>query len=287
MTIKNPIEWSGAQLVQAAHVAGTLRRSLHHAQDMVHAPAPAVRHIALADLRLALVAGWDDFGAYRSDVLFLGLIYAVVGLVLARLAFGMDLLPLLFPLASGFALIGPCAAIGLYEMSRRRERGLGVSWTNAFDVVHAPSFGAIIILGLMLVALFLAWLGVAWALYRSTLGALPLTSPSDFLHQVLYTAPGHVLIIAGIGIGFIFALVALMVSVVSFPLLVDRDVGLDTAIKTSVHAVMRNPAQMAAWGLIVAAALVAGSIPLFMGLVIVLPVLGHATWHLYRLLVAN
>src|SRR5579872_1682 len=107
MTIKNPIEWSGAQFVQAAQIAGTLRRSLHHAQDTIHGPEPAVRNIEIADLRLALVAGWDDFGAYRSDVLFLGLIYTVVGLVLARLAFGMDLLPLLFPLASGFALIGP------------------------------------------------------------------------------------------------------------------------------------------------------------------------------------
>lgn len=285
MTIKNPIEWSGAQLAHAAHVAGSLRRSLHHAQDRIHSPGPAVRRIEVADIRLALVAGWDDFGACRSDVLFLGLIYAAVGLVLARLAFGMDLLPLLFPLASGFALIGPFAAIGLYEMSRRRERGLGVSWKSPFDVIHAPAFGAMMMLGLMLMALFLLWLGVAWALYRNTLGPLPLTAPSDFLHRVLFTTPGHVLIAAGIGIGFLFALVALTISVVSFPLLVDRDVGLDTAIKTSVHAVMRNPGPMALWGLIVAAALAAGSIPLFMGLVVVLPVLGHATWHLYRRLV--
>ena len=125
MTIKNPIEWSGAQFVQAAHVAGSLRRSLHHAQDRVHSPEPAVRNIKIADLTDAIAAGFADFAAYRSDVLFLGVIYAAVGLVLARLAFGMDLLPLLFPLASGFALIGPFAAIGLYEMSLRREHGLG------------------------------------------------------------------------------------------------------------------------------------------------------------------
>ena len=287
MTIKNPIEWSGAQLVQAAHVAGQLRRTFNHAQDTVHAPEPAVRTIEAADLRLALIAGWDDFGAYRSDVLFLGVIYAVVGMVLARLVFGMDLLPLLFPLASGFALIGPFAAIGLHEMSLRRERGLGVSWKNAFEVTQAPAFAAILLLGLMLVALFLAWLGTAWALYRVTLGDVPLTSPSQFLEQILFTTPGHVLIVAGIGLGFVFAVIAMMISVVSFPLLVDRDVGLDTAIKTSVHAVMKNPVTMALWGLIVATALVVGSIPLFIGLVIVIPVLGHATWHLYRLLVQH
>jgi uncharacterized membrane protein len=286
MTIKNPIEWSGAQLVQAAHVAGTLRRSLHHARDRIHAPEPAVRRIHSSDIDAALRAGWEDFTAYRSDVLFLGLIYAVVGLVLARLAFGMDLLPLLFPLASGFALIGPFAAIGLYEMSLRRERGLGVSWKNALEVIDAPGFGAMLMLGLLLVTLFLAWLGVAWALYRATLGAAPLASPGQFANLVLFTTPGHVLILAGIGIGFLFAVLAMAISVVSFPLLIDRDVGLDTAIKTSVHAVMKNPVPMALWGAIVASALVIGSLPLFMGLVIVIPVLGHATWHLYRRLVA-
>ena len=162
---------------------------------------------------------------------------------------------------------------------------MAVSWRNAFDVVSAPSFSAILMLGLLLVALFLAWLGVAWAIYQNTMGGMPLTSPSQFLHAVLTTNPGHVLIVAGIGAGFVFAVIAMMISVVSFPLLVDRDVGLDTAIKTSIHAVMKNPVPMAAWGLIVATSLVAGSIPFFIGLVIVIPVLGHATWHLYRRLV--
>src|SRR5436305_2691377 len=125
-TIKNPVEYAGAQVVHAAQGAARAYRSLQHVQDTIHSPAPAVRRVSLTDLRDALRKGLEDFGAYRSDVVFLCAIYAVVGLVLARLAFGLDMLPLLFPLASGFALIGPFAAVGLYEMSRRREQGLNV-----------------------------------------------------------------------------------------------------------------------------------------------------------------
>jgi uncharacterized membrane protein len=285
-TIKNPVEYTGTQIVHAAHNIAATYRSLQHIQETIHSPAPIVRHIAPADIRDALKKGFEDFGAYRSDVIFLGAIYAVVGLVLARLAFGLDLLPVLFPLASGFALIGPFAAIGLYEMSRRREQGLEASWANAFDVTKAPDFGAILVLGLMLIAIFLLWLYAAWEIFAHTIGPAEPASVSSFLHDVFFTGGGHTMIVLGIGAGFLFALLAMAISIVSFPLLLDRDVGLDTAIRTSVRAVAANPVPMAMWGLIVAAGLVLGSIPLFVGLVVVLPVLGHATWHLYRKLVA-
>ena len=120
MTIRNPIEWSGAQFVSAVHAAGSLHRSLNHMYETAHSAAPQVRRITSADIWQSLRLGFEDFEAYRSDVLFLCATYAIVGLVLARLALGMDLLPLLFPLASGFAIVGPLAAVGLYEMSRRR-----------------------------------------------------------------------------------------------------------------------------------------------------------------------
>jgi uncharacterized membrane protein len=286
-TIKNPIEWSGAQLVNTAHAIGSAYRSIQHIQDTIHSPAPAVRKINTSDVWTALARGFDDFEAYRSDVIFLCITYAVVGLVLSRLAFGMDLLPLLFPLASGFALIGPVAAVGLYEMSRRREQGVAVSWTNAFDILKAPAVGAIAVLGMALVVVFLLWQAAAWEIYRHTLGpALP-TSIGGFFHDVFFTGRGQLLIVAGVGVGFLFALFAMAISIVSFPLLVDRDVGLDTAIRTSVRAVVENPAPMALWGLIVVAGLVLGSIPVFVGLAVVLPVLGHATWHLYRSLVPS
>src|SRR6478672_8456374 len=147
-TIKNPVEYTGSKIASAAHGLATTYRSLQHIQDTIHSPAPAVRTVSFADLHAALRQGADDFGAYRSDVIFLGAVYAVVGVVLARLAFGLDLLPLVFPLASGFALIGPFAAVGLNEMSRRREAGMAITWADAFGVFRSPSFGAIVMLGL-------------------------------------------------------------------------------------------------------------------------------------------
>jgi uncharacterized membrane protein len=230
----------------------------------------------------ALARGFDDFGGFRTDVIFVCAIYPVIGWVLARLAFGYEMLPLLFPLASGFALVGPFAAVGLYEMSRRREQGLSATWADAFAVVHSPSFGAIVVLGLLLMAIFLLWLGTAEAIYRITLGPEPPASIASFAHDVFATDAGWTLIVVGVGVGFLFAVLVLVISVVSFPLLLDREVGLDTAISTSIRTVFENPRPMAIWGLIVAGSLVIGSLPIFLGLIVVVPVLGHATWHLYR-----
>jgi uncharacterized membrane protein len=255
-------------------------------QDTAHSPAPALRKISNADIWQSLRQGLDDFTAYRSDVLFLCATYALVGLVMARLAFGMYLLPLLFPLASGFAIIGPLAAVGLYEMSRLRERGVEVDWSNAFDVLKAPAIGGIAALGLLLVALFLTWLGTAWAIFQLTMGGIAPAAPAAFVRDVLFTAPGQTMIVVGIGVGFVFALLAMMISVVSFPMLLDRDAGLDTAIRTSFRAVIDNPGPMAQWGAVVAGSLLAGSALFFVGLMVAVPVLGHATWHLYRKLVA-
>ncbi len=251
-----------------------------------HSP-PAVRTIRIADLKDALARGIDDFAAMPTHAVFLCLIYPIVGIVLGRLTWGYEVLPLLFPLAAGFALIGPFAAIGLYELSRRREQGLDISWTDAFDVLRSPSAGAIAALGVLLLVIFVLWVAVAQAIYIANFGYQPAASMPDFLRQVLTTPAGWALIVVGNGVGFLFALVALSISVVSFPLLLDRDVGAVEAVLTSVRAVAANPVPMAAWGLIVAAALVIGSLPLFFGLAVVMPVLGHATWHLYRKVVAS
>src|SRR5215469_2993108 len=285
MTIRNPIEWATDQLKLAGSVVGSAgRATVAGEQDFPTSP-PEVRKIGIGDLGDALAKGLDDFAAYRTDVIFLCLVYPVIGLVLARLAFG-EMLPLVFPLASGFALVGPFAAVGVYEMSRRREQGGNVAWPDAFGVIGSRSFGAILVLGLLLVVIFLFWLIAAESIYEVTLGPEPPISLGSFLREVFTTDAGWAMIVFGVSVGFLFALVVLVVSVVSFPLLLDRDVALGTAVWTSVRAVMLNPTPIAAWGLIVAAGLVIGTIPLFLGLIFVVPVLGHATWHLYRKLVA-
>jgi uncharacterized membrane protein len=283
--IRNPIEWGWGQILLAALTVGSLGRSLQGSQESRYAPLPAVSRIKTADLRDVLIRGLDDFGAYRTDVIFLCLIYPIVGIVLVWLTFGYEMLPLLFPLASGFALIGPAAAVGLYEMSRRREQGTRITWVDALGVIGSPSFGAILMLGLVLLALFVLWLLVAYEIYQLTLGPEPPVSIASFARDVFTTSAGWTMIMVGVVVGFLFALLVLAISVVSFPLLLDRDVGLYKAVRMSIRAVAKNPDTMAVWGLIVAGGLVIGLIPAFLGLIVVMPVLGHATWHLYRKLV--
>jgi uncharacterized membrane protein len=243
---------------------------------------PVIRTIGVMDLKDALARGMSDFSAMPTHALFLCLIYPIVGLILARVSLGYDVLSLLFPLAAGFALLGPFVAIGFYELSRQREQGLDISWEDAFDVLHSPSRDAIAALGFLLLVIFVFWVSVAEVIYIETLGYEPAASIPNFVREVFTTPAGWTLIIVGNGIGFLFALAVLIISVVSFPLLLDRDVGAVEAVLTSVRAVAANPLPMAVWGLIVAGLLVIGSLPLFVGLAVVVPVLGHSTWHLYR-----
>jgi uncharacterized membrane protein len=287
--IRNPFEIFVEQMSSAVSDAGDA--AVRNREHVAAAP-PAVRRITTEDLWASLREGVADLGAVRDDILFIGVVYPLAGLVLARFLFSQNLIPLAFPLVAGFALIGPVAAIGLYEISRRREAGEAVNWLTAFKVFRSPALSSVLWLGFLMLALFGLWMAVAYGVYYATLAPMFMTAigaapPSlgVFLNAVFTTVQGWEMIAVGLVAGFVFAAVAMAVSVASFPLLLDRNADVTTAVKTSLQAVAANPRVMALWGLIVAGALVLGSIPALFGLIFVVPILGHATWHLYRRLV--
>jgi len=248
---------------------------------------PAVRSIGIADIEDSLAKGLDDFRAMPTHALFLAIIYPIAGLIVAHAVFNEQMWSLLYPLAAGFALIGPFAAIGLYELSRRREEGRDTHWLHVFDVRHSPSFKSILGLGLLLMLLFVVWIAVAQGMYYASFGKAGHASLSSLVKDVFSTPQGHTLLLVGNLVGLAFAVAVLAVSVISFPLMLDRHVGIAAAVTTSLKAVIQNPVPMLLWGLIVALILAVASIPALFGLAIALPVLGHATWHLYRKVVPS
>lgn len=252
-------------------------------------PAPSavaeVRRITDADIRWALKEGWADYRARRGELLLLPLIYVAVGVLAAFVAFRADLFPLVFPLAAGFALVGPIAAAGFYELARRRETGEPSHWNHFFDPLFGPARWPLISLSVMLAGLFLCWVWVAGSIHAATLATLGDAAPAEFLRRLFTTPEGLQMVLVGNGVGALFAFAALLISAFSFPMAVDvRVQGVTdpfTAIGTSLAVFRRSPVTVLKWGLLVALLLLLGSIPLFVGLMVVLPVLGYATWHLY------
>lgn len=280
-TIGNPLSWTFGAIRSAFGYAASVARSVG-AQAAAGTDTPEIRTLTLQDLRIALRKGWADVMAFRSDVVFVCLLYPVIGGVLTVLAVQGNSLQLVFPTLSGFALAGPVAAVGLYEMSRRREAGEPTSWLAYLDVIKSPKFGGILMLSLFHVVVFLVWVMSANLIFDATLGPDAPVSIMAFARDVFTTSAGWAMIIIGMAVGFVFAAAVLAISVVSFPLLLDRNVSLPTAVVTSVKVALKNPVPIGVWGLIVAGSLALGSLPALLGLVLVLPVLGHSTWHLYR-----
>lgn len=280
-TIGNPLTWTA----EAAGAAGNHMAQATRRMGGRETTAPRVHRITFDDLLASLTAGFEDFVALRSDVLAMALLYPLIGATLAWAAVNTDLLPYLFPMASGFALLGPVAATGLYELSRRRQAGEDTRWSDVFTPLRSPSMAPILAFGGLLMAVFVIWMLVAGLIHQITLGAQPATDAA-FLAQVFGTNAGWGMILLGIPVGAAFAALVLAISVVTVPLLVDRNVGLPMAIVTSWRVARTNPGPVLAWGAIVAGLLAIGSAPLFLGLIVVLPVLGHGSWHLYRRAVA-
>ncbi len=251
-------------------------------QGVLETPKPVIHKIGLADLKDVLVKGLADFNAMPTHLVFFAMIYPIVTIVFARTYGGYDLLQYAFPLLAGYTLIGPVVAVGMYELSRRRELGLDCSRMKAFHVLQRHAIRPISMLGLLLMVIYLAWLFTAQAIYVKYFGTVGPVSITEFGFDLFTTDSGLALIVFGSGAGFIFAAVVFTLSVISFPMLLDRDVGLITAIVTSIRAVLANPVIMGVWGFIVAYIMLIAALPFFIGLGIALPVLGHATWHLYR-----
>ena len=247
--------------------------------DDVH---PEIRNITVADLKDILKGGLSDFSAHPSHRVFLSLIFPVAGFFMIRMTMDYDVWSLIIPLAAGFALIGPFAAIGMYGLSRRHENYPAVTWRGSMDAFRSASIGSILVLGVLLTGIFLGWVYTARAIYAMTMAPLAPPDLASFATALFTTSEGWSLLIIGDVVGFIFAVVVLSVSVVSFPLLIDHHVSLSTAVATSIKAVAKNPVTMLVWGAFVALCLFLGSLPFFVGLAVVFPVLGHATWHLYR-----
>lgn len=277
-TIGNPLSWSAQSLAGIGREIGAAANGIGSHE----ATRPEINRIGPADIRAALQAGARDFAALRSDVIAAVVLYPVIGFALAIWAFHSGQMHLLFPLVAGFPLVGPVAAIGLYEMSRRRELGEETDWRAALHTLRGQVLGPVLVLGLLLMAIFVLWLFAAHAIWAATLGPDPYDGLGAFLDATLSTRAGWAMILIGMGVGFVFAAVVLCISIVSFPMLIDRPVGVPVALATSLAVARRNPGATALWGLTVAIALLLGTIPFLAGLIVVLPILGHATWHLYR-----
>ncbi len=253
-----------------------------HATNHDDAEPPAIRRIPIQDLRVVLRKGKNDFLARPTHGVFLTVIYLLLAATIALVGLGENLLFLLLPAIAGLALIGPLAACGLYELSRRREQGLDYAWWHVFDVLHAPSRGPIAAMGIMLAILFVGWLMTAVALYGVFLGSEVPGTAAELFRQVFMTASGWQLLLSGTIVGFLYSVVVFVATVVSLPMMIDRRVTLARAVGTSLRAVQRNIKPMAVWYLMVAGLMVLGAVPLLIGLGVVAPILGHATWHLYR-----
>jgi uncharacterized membrane protein len=246
------------------------------------APAPyEVRKVSFQDMKEALLRGAEDWRICRTDVLVMAVLYPIAALFAAAVVVDQALLPFVFPVLAGFALVGPMATMWFAALSRQREIEGVTSSEAAARIFDSPKLKAIQRLCLIVIGLFLAWIVVAVIVYGMTLGQVP-ASQESFFSSVFTTSAGWTMIVAGCLSGAVFAVITLAIGLVSFPMALDRDVTVTQAIGASVRAAIRNPVFALGWGAVIVAGLILGALPGLLGLTVVLPILGHANWHLYR-----
>jgi uncharacterized membrane protein len=246
---------------------------------------PVVRRISVMDVAEAFGRGLRDFQAMPLYGLLVGGIYAAGGILIVLCVTALGMSYLAYPLAAGFALIGPFVAIGLYEVSRRRERGEPVRWGDLWQTMRSRS--EIGWMAFVTLFIFIMWMYQVRFLTALFLGLnASFSSLQQFITQVLTTNEGLVFLMVGNLFGAALAAILFSLTVVSFPLLLERDLDFVTAMITSVRSVVTSPVPMLGWAAVITVLLIIAALPFFLGLVIVLPVLGHTTWHLYRRIVA-
>ena len=257
--------------------------------DITHPEAATgpvrIQRPGLGAIAAALVEGANDWRACRTDVLVLVVLYPLAALCLTGVIIDRNLLPFVFPVCAGMALIGPLATIWFAALSRQRELDGVATADSAAAIFDSPRLSTIQRLAGLLIVLFALWIAAAAYIYTITLGSAP--SGGSFVSNVLTTSAGHEMIITGVLVGAAFALLALAIGLVGFPLALDREMSLGMVISTSVRVALANPAVTLGWGCVVVAGLVLGAIPGLLGLAVAIPVLGHASWHLYRRLVTS
>lgn len=248
------------------------------------APTIDINMIAYADIGAALGAGFRDFVSAPLYGLFLGGFYAVAGWLILAALFFLDLHFMVYPLAAGFALVAPFIASGVYEVSRRQERGLPLSWGSVFGAIGASGRREMGWMAIVTTFMLVIWIEIATVIYLLFFGLQPL-GWGDFVATVTGSWNGLMFLVIGNTAGAVLGLAVFAISAVSFPLLLDRDIDFVTAMITSVRSVIENPGPMIFWAICIAAALALSLLSVFVGLFVILPVMGHATWHVYRRLI--
>ncbi len=242
---------------------------------------PVVRPIAFGDVAEALIEGLRDFQAAPLFGMTLGALYCIAGIAIVLSVTTLGVSYLAYPLAAGFTLLGPFVAVGFYEISRKREAGETASLSDIRTAMTSrPEIGWMAFVTLFI---FIMWMYQARFLMALFFGLnASFSSLPQFIAVLLTTTEGLIFLLVGNIIGAFLAIVLFSLTVVSFPLLLDRDVDCVTAMITSVRAVVRSPAPLLGWALVIVILLLLAALPFFIGLIVVLPILGHATWHLYR-----
>ncbi|MBN9668878.1 DUF2189 domain-containing protein [Roseibium aggregatum] len=245
-------------------------------------PMPRVKAIDVNDVIDAFASGLSDFLKAPAYGLAIGALFAAGGLFVVLSAAALNMSYLSYPAAAGFVLIGPFAAVGLYEVSRRLQNGEELSWSAVLGTMWAQKGKELSWMAFVVLFIQIMWMYQVRLLLALFLGFKSFASFSEFLTQVITTPEGLMFLAVGHVVGAILSLILFSLTVVSFPLLLEDDRDFITAMITSVRAVAVSPIPMIGWAFVVTALLIVAMIPAFLGLIVVLPVLGHTTWHLYK-----